>query len=103
MTIHTAIRNLKSILPLSVEDAQQFLDTLSPDVQKQLISAIYLGREHIHSSVLRDDIEISTSFTDSIKQDEYARILHEKELNSATYLDKLEMCAKASNFDLEKI
>ncbi|WP_153065927.1 hypothetical protein [Xanthomonas campestris] len=103
MPIYTAMNELKSKIPSSVEGAQVFLDTLSPDVQEQLISAIYLGREHIHSTELRDDVEISRSYTDHIGKNEYARILHEKGDNVITYLNKLESCAKASRFDLNTL
>jgi len=104
MSIHAAISTLKSSLPMSVEDAQAFLDTLSSDVQKQLISAIYLGRDHIHSDKLLEDAEMSRSYTDHIKKDEYANIIHEKGLDSiTTYLNKLEACAKASGFDLNTL
>lgn len=103
MPIYAAMNELKSKLPRSVEDAQVFLDTLSPDVQEQLISAIYLGREHIHSTKLRNDVEISRSYTDHIGKDEYARILHEKGDNVITYLNKLESCAKTTGFDLNAL
>lgn len=103
MPIYSAMNNLKSSIPHSVADAQALLDTLPFDVQEQLISAVYLGREHIHNSNLRDDVDIDRSYTDHISKDEYARILCEKGENLIIYLDKLEACAMASGFDLNKL
>ncbi len=103
MPIYSAMNNLKSCIPLSVADAQAFLDTLPSDVQEQLISAVYLGREHIHCSSLRADMVINRSYTDHISKGDYARILHEKGQNLITYLDKLESCATASDFDLNTL
>ena len=84
-------------------DAQSFLDTLSSEVQQQLISAIYLGREHIHSTELRKDIEINRLYNDHITKDQYARVIHDKGENVTTYLNKLESCANASGFDLNNL
>lgn len=103
MNIYAAIDKLKSSIPRSVADAQVFLDTLPSNVQEQLISAVYLGREHIHSSSLRDDLEVNRSYTDHLSKDEYAEILHEKGENLIIYLDKLESCATAADFDLNRL
>jgi len=104
MPFYIAMNSLKTNIPASVAAAQNFLSTLSPNVQAQLISAIYLGREHIHSSKLRnDEIEISRSYTDHIGQDEYAHLLYEKGENVIIYLNKLDACAKASGFDLNTL
>ena len=105
MPLYQAINSLKANLPSSRGAAQTFLNTLSPSVQQQLIAAIYLGREHIHSSKLREDedIEMSRLYTDHIGQDEYADILWEKGDNVITYLNKLEECANASGFDLNTL
>jgi len=105
MPLYQAMNSLKANIPSSRETAQKFLAPLSPSVQQQLIAAIYLGREHIHSSKLRkdEDIEMSRSYTDYIGQDEYANILWEKGNNVITYLNKLEECANASGFDLNTL
>ena len=100
MPIYEAISSLKSSKPSSVGGAQVFLNTLTPKVQIQLISAIYIGREHIHCSRLRDDTEINRTYTAHISNDEFAQIISEKGDNAITYLDKLVFCARASNFDL---
>ena len=103
MPLYQAMNALKSNIPSSKESAQQFLDTLPTSVQEQLIAAVYLGREHIHSLQLRDDIEISRAQTEHIRQDEYAKILWEKADNLTVYLNKLDECARASNFDLNTL
>jgi len=87
----------------SEDDAQYFLDTLSPLLQEQLISAIYLGREHIHFTELRKDVEISRFYTDNISKNEYAKIIHDKGCNVTTYLNKIESCSSASGFDLNTL
>jgi len=105
MPLYQAIKTLKENIPSSKESAQKFLDTIPLSVQQQLIAAIYLGREHIHSSQLRtdEDIEMSRSYTDHISQDEYANIIWEKGDNVITYLNKLEECASKSGFDLNTL
>ena len=103
MSVTNAITSLKSNVPTTQAEAEAFLDGLAADVQEQLIAAIYLGREHIHSAKLREDVEMSRSYTDHIDKDEYPRILHEKGENVSTYLGKLEQCAEASGFDLNTL
>lgn len=103
MPIYNAMNTLKASIPSSPEAAQVFLNTLPSDVQEQLVCAIYLGREHIHSSELRNDIEISRAYTDHINKVDFARIIHEKGDNVITYLDKLVACSKASGIDLRTL
>lgn len=105
MPLYQAMNALKANIPSSREAAQKFLDHLPLPVQQQLIAAIYLGREHIHSIQLRtdEDIEMSRSYTDHIGQDEYPNIIWEKGDNVITYLNKLEECANASGFDLNTL
>lgn len=105
MPIYAAINNLKQNFPNSESAAQMFLSTLAPKVQEQLINAIYLGREHIHVTTLLDDpnTPIDRTYVDHISNDEYARIVYEKRENAITYLDRLVLCAKNSNFDLNNL
>ena len=103
MSVTTAIASLKSEVPVTAAEAKAFLDSLTADVQEQLIAAVYLGREHIHSTALRQDLKISRSYTDQIAKEDYPRILHEKGENVSTYLSKLEECATASGFDLNAL
>ena len=104
MILLEAMQELKQNLPQSIITAQNFLDTLDLETQQQLIAAIYLGREHIHVSTLRNDVmPMNRDYVEHIHNDEYANIIYEKGLNIITYLNKLEECAKNSNFDLNKI
>ena len=103
MSLSDAIGRLKNHLPQSKEEAQDFLDSIPEDVQTQLIAAIYIGREHIHCSELRKDMEISRKYTDHISKSEYAEIINEKGVNIRTYLSKLEDCARVSGFDINKL
>ncbi len=103
MPLYNAIKNLKSNIPSSETAAQNFLNTLSPEVQEQLISAIYLGREHIHSDTLRADLEINRSYTSHLGSEIFARIIYEKGQNTVTYLEKLESCSQKSDFDLNSL
>lgn len=101
MPVSTAIDKLIDLCPFASEAAaQRFLDTLPPDVQAQLIAAVYIGREHIHSKTLRNDVELSRDYTKHIPNDEYARIIDEKGENIVVYLDALKSCAASSSFNL---
>lgn len=103
VSLRNAITTLKSNPPATEAAAKTFLNTLPAETQDQLIAAVYLGREHIHCTELRDDVEMSRSYTDHIDKEEYPRILHEKSESIPTYLSKLETCANASGFDLDQL
>ena len=103
MPLYSAMQELKIALPESEEQARDFLETLDDKVQEQLINAVYLGREHIHSEELRSDLPISREYVDHIDRADYPRILAEKRGNIPTYLDKLTECANASGFDLNQL
>lgn len=103
VSIYSAIQNLKTSLPLSEQGAVNFLSGYDPKTQEQLINAIYLGREHIHSVQLREDVDISCNYVRHISPDEYPQIIAEKGENSVKYLDKLEECSEASGFDLNSL
>ena len=103
MTIYEAINGLKIITPASEASARAFLDTLPLKVQDQLISAIYIGRDHINAKTLHPGDEISRSSTDHIDRSAYASIVSNKGNDAITYLDKLVACAKTSGFDLNDL
>lgn len=100
---HSAYKRLQNSQPNSIQEAQRFLDSLDNDTQAKIVAAIYLGREHLDHNSLRDDVEISTSYIDTISSKEYARIIYEKSGNIEIYLNKLEVCANSSNFDLASL
>lgn len=103
MPIYTEIDVLRNNPPASEVDAQVFLDSLPPKLQEQLICAVYLGRDHIHSNSLRDDVELSCLATDHIPREDYARILYEKSSCIPGYLESLISCAQQSGFDLNAL
>lgn len=91
--------------PRSEAEARALLGQYSPDVQAQLINALYLGRDHIHSAQMQEDADWSRNATDHISPKDYVRILYEKASADAstTYLDKLLFCAAASGYDLKQM
>ena len=61
MPIYKSIEQIKANPPTSLEAAQQFLNTLSPLVQDQLVAAIYLGAAHLNYRRLGEDPRIEVS------------------------------------------
>ena len=102
MDIYSAINQVMKKPPRSEVEAEIFLKSLEQKVQKQLINAIYLGRDHLHHTSMRADIDPTCAATDHIQPEEYALILWEKASGRAvvTYLGKLQECAAASQYDL---
>lgn len=103
MTIYEAIDELKRIRPFSVASAQAFLDTLAPMVQEQLISGIYIGKDHIHKSTLIPGDEVSRSYCDHIPREKFAEVLVKHGTSGITHLEKMVQCAEASGFDLRNL
>ena len=104
MTYRDAVNRLKSNLPNSVEQAQDFLNSLTPIVQDQLISGLYLGRDNMNSSSLTFGGDNSRGYVDHISQDQYAAILENKvNGNGLRFLEKLDALASASSFDLNQL
>lgn len=100
MPIYHAISSLKSSAPLSQVQAKAFVDSLSPKVQQQIIAAIYIGRDHIHSEKWNEDVMLSTESINHIPQEDYARIVYEKNDALINYLNSIERCARNEGFDL---
>lgn len=103
MPIYDAIKQIKNMTPISEVDAETYLNSLPTHIQEQLISAIYIGRQHIHESKLLDDMDISRQYTSHMKREDFSRLISEKGVNVVTYLDKMEECALASKFDLNML
>ena len=103
MPLYSAMQDLKISQPDSEEQARDFLETLDDKVQAQLITAVYLGRDHLHSKELRSDVSISREHVDLIDRTSYPKILFEKRGNIPLYFDKLTECANASGFDLNQL
>jgi hypothetical protein len=104
VTYRDAVNRLKSNPPNSVEQAQDFLNSLTPIVQDQLISGLYLGRDNMNSSSLTFGGDNSRGYVDHISQDQYAAILENKvNGNGLRFLEKLDALASASSFDLNQL
>lgn len=105
MSINNIIDNLLASPPRTLADATAFLSKLTPEEQMHLIAAIYIGRDHLHCTEIRQDMManggLKRTSIDHISPNEYAQILFEKSGSLGVYLTKLRECAKASNFDLE--
>jgi hypothetical protein len=101
MSLYTIISDIRSAPPRSEAAAAAFLAPLTAVEQQQLIAAVYLGRDHIHSVELRSDVDRTRGATDHISKEDYARILYEKAESLDKYLGQLVACARASNFDLD--
>lgn len=99
-------------LPFNNEEAAQaFLVQYNLDDQAALISALYIGRDHIHDSVIQPDYVPSGLAFDrffvtgnSVKWDiepsNFARILYEKNTNLTHYFTAFLRCVQASAFPL---
>ncbi|MFI8145045.1 hypothetical protein [Acinetobacter sp. ABJ_C5_2] len=102
-TLSTAITHFLSTSINSSNDVKIFLSQYSALVQQQFVSALYIGRDHLHHNSLRQDIEISSQNYDHIRDSEYTRLIFEKGANVATYLQKFRECATASNFNIDAL
>lgn len=100
--IYHAIKDLMGNSIASKEEAQAFLDKFDLATQQQIIAAVYIGREHLHDTKLRE-MDVSVGYTDHINQREYANIVYEKAHVIPTYLSKLLECAENSGFDLRNL
>jgi len=103
MDIYHAINNTIQNPPRNLTQAQALLAQYPLDIQIQLITSIYLGRDHIHSAKMRDDTDWTRGAIDHIPIKDYAQILYEKALSSTTYLDSLLRCSNASGYDLKNM
>jgi hypothetical protein len=103
MSIYNHIDTLKNLVPLNQSQADAFLVSLSGKEQKQIIAAIYIGRDHLHNQEISDGYAMDTGMVDHISNDEYGRIISEKNTAVKQYLDALTRCADNSGFDLNKL
>ena len=103
MDIYHAINSVMQNPPRNEQAAASFLAQYPAEVQEQLIAAVYLGRDHLHSSHMREDTDWTRAATDHIKASDYPGILADKESAVQTYLSRLLQCSNASNYDLKKM
>ncbi|ANN80883.1 hypothetical protein [Bordetella flabilis] len=104
MTLSSAIQDVLASPPQTKADAATLLSKYPAKVQRQLIAAIYIGRDHINQQKLLDP-NVSAADIDHIPEADFAGILYEKCGGShdaaVGYLNAFKHCAKASNFDIE--
>lgn len=112
--IQQLIAAADQFIPFKNSDvAQDFLNKYSTADQAALISALYIGRDHIHSSQLNNDclnsgIPFDRYFHTGggngvrwlINPEEFAQILYEKNTALRTYYQSFLRCATGSNIQL---
>ncbi|SPX72026.1 Uncharacterised protein [Morganella morganii] len=109
MHIQNLINNIKPLIPFSSEqDANNFLKNYTQDDCYALLTAMYIGRDHIHDSVINhnyNSVLSSGSFNRYYHQNtaslnDIPRILYEKNTNLTSYYDSFIRCTMGSNFNL---
>jgi hypothetical protein len=76
LDVYSAISEFRQSPPATVDMAAAMLSSYTLPVQKQLINAVYLGRDHIHLDTLQEDADLDSAF--QIPREDYAQILREK-------------------------
>lgn len=97
MHVDLLISQIMPKIPFSSEQAAEyFLKSYSYDDQLRFISALYIGRIHIHSNSLNSDCNIpcpdGRRLFDDIEQTEFARILYEKNTCLTGYFNSFIRC-----------
>lgn len=102
MDIKKVIQDLESG-PISTKaTAEAFLDSYTSQEQKQIIAAMYIGRDYLHEKQFKEDHLPSSSVVDHISQSDYAEILRSKgKENVVKYLSIFSKCAENSKFDMK--
>ena len=103
MPIYTAMNTLKNSAPLTQPQAESFIESLDAKQQMQIITAIYIGRDHIHSDHWNEEKMLSTDYIDHIPKSNYAQIVFEKNTALINYLNSIERCAANEGFDLNTL
>lgn len=115
--INTLMNDLLLNLPRTMNDAKIFLSKYSLDDQCALISAIYIGRDHIHyNTFIVESDETNAYFLPSdpysrffstgkapnwmIHPNDFAQIIYEKNSNLKTYFDAFTRCSNGSGYDM---
>ncbi len=96
----------------SKESAQSFLDQYGVNDQAALISALYIGRDHLHvSNIPAEYVPSGRAFDRSfitgcapnwdIAPADYANIMYEKNSSLHTYYEAFIRCTQASDYSLD--
>ncbi len=112
-SITDLIASISPHVPFRTEEgAKAFLDQYGIHDQAALISALYVGRDHIYDSIILSEYvpkgwELNRFFTTGrapnwdIDPADFARIIYEKNSNLNAYYDAFIRCTKASNYSLD--
>lgn len=103
LSIRNALLELRNLNITSSQDTKNFLQRFPPDMQEIILAAVFLGRDHLHEEVLRDDIPMDTSGMHGLSFDKYPKRLYEFRGNIELYINSLIYCADNTNFNLENI
>lgn len=112
--IQQLISKIDPLIPFkNTAEAHGFLQQYSVDDQAALITALYIGRDHIHAHQFNDGYFDASVPPDRffhtggghgvrwlIDPAEFARILYEKNTNLRTYYQSFVRCANGSGFNL---
>lgn len=112
--INTLITAVTPHIPFPNENAaQQFLSQYPESDQAALISALYIGRDHLHERTIQPDYVPESMAFDRyfhtggdagqrwlIAPGEFARILYEKNTQLSEYFSAFTLCASASGYNL---
>lgn len=108
MHIDNLIQAITPIIPFAtVADAQAFLDKYEQEDQSALITALYIGRSHLHCDKLSSDYEpglfggeIDRHWEDiNIPEKDRARVLFEKNTVLAAYYEAFIRSTDGSSYD----
>ncbi|MFL1916979.1 hypothetical protein ACJW8B_16530 [Plesiomonas shigelloides] len=106
------INDAVSATPFTLVSADTFLSQYQVSDQAALISALYIGRDHLHDNEIRDDYVPQSMVFDryfitgdgnprwDINPADFARILYEKSTNLGMYFTAFVRCANSSQLDL---
>ena len=72
MDIKKVIQDLESGTISTKATAEAFLDSYTPQEQKQIIAAMYIGRDYFHENQFKEGHLPSSSEVDHIPQTDYA-------------------------------
>lgn len=111
------LEDLLKNIPANQDDANDFLSKYLVDDQCAIISAIYIGRDHIsYNTFIEDSEETSAYFTPSypygrfyttgnsprwiIEPSDFARIIYEKASSLELYCTAFKRCSDNSGYDM---
>lgn len=93
----------------NLTNSQNYLANLNTDDQLALITAMYIGRDHLHNDTINDDYlwmitdnKFNRYWHADIPKADYARVLYEKHSNLPSYYNAFIRCTSNYGFDLSQ-